>query len=375
MRGRQLARHYFDHLTCDPAAMSDLPATHRAQLVSQYLPTLLSEVKRQSCDAGATVKILYGLFDQAAVETVVMAYPERVTACISTQVGCAMGCPFCATGRQGLTRSLSAAEMVDQVRLAAALVRQSVLPASGHQRLSNVVLMGQGEPMAAYSATVQALRVISQDTPNGLGISARKLTVSTCGLIPGIERLSTEGLPVRLAISLHAPDDEARDQLVPINAKYPVAKVLEAAHGYFLATGRRVSIEYALIRGINDQQWRARLLAERLRHHGTKWVHVNPIPLNPVDQSPRREPDGPLHRPRTVRTGRVHAGSRPAAAGKDSKQPAQQALWQASGSAAVARFVATLEAAGLAVTLRDTRGREIDGACGQLAASEVGGDR
>jgi len=351
--------------------MSDLPAAQRTQLVTAYLPTLLREVKRQSCDAGATIKTLYGLFDQTAVETVVMAYPERVTACISSQVGCAMGCPFCATGRQGLTRNLSAAEMVDQVRQAAALVRLGELPASGHQRLSNVVLMGQGEPLGNYQATVQALRVTSQDTPAGLGISARKLTVSTCGLIPGIERLSAEGLPVRLAVSLHAPDDQARDRLVPINAKYPVAKVLEAAHGYFLATGRRVSIEYALIRGINDQQWRARLLAERLRHHGTKWVHVNPIPLNPVDQRPRRESAGALQRPRTA-----PAGSRLAATRVDAAEPVmEQAPWQASGPAAVARFVATLEAAGLAVTLRDTRGREIAGACGQLAARDVGGDR
>jgi len=372
MRGRQLARHYFDHLTCDPMAMTDLPAANRAELAQSFLPTLLHQARQLSCDQGATVKTLYRLTDQANIETVVMAYPDRTTVCISSQAGCAMGCPFCATGLQGLTRNLTAAEMVDQVRQTAAFVRQGELPASCYQRLSNVVLMGQGEPLANYKATVRALRVISQETPDGLGISARKLTVSTCGLIPGIERLSKAGLPVRLALSLHAPDDQARNQLVPINVKYPVREVLEAAYGYFLATGRRVSIEYALISGINDQKWRAGLLAERLSHYGTKWVHVNPIPLNPVKPGVRRKLDMP---PKAAPAGHYLADSRVTATGEASATPAAKlAPWRPSGPAAVARFVATLEAAGLAVTLRDTRGRQIDGACGQLAAREVGVD-
>jgi len=388
MRGRQLAQHYFSHLSDDPAQMSDLPAGQRQDLVDRFLPRLATPVAHQSCDQGATVKTLFRLFDGARIETVVMAYPDRVTVCVSSQAGCAIGCPFCATGHLGLLRNLSAAEMVEQVRQAAALAQSGDLhpfyaearsrdkrdgqtpngsetevlqtrsaadhadyaeaqsrgkragqPATGSEtevpqtqprRLSNVVFLGMGEPLANYKALATALRAITAEPNAGFGISARKVTVSTCGLVNGIGRLAEEGLPVRLALSLHAPDDETRDRLVPINRRHPVRQVLAAAHDYFLATGRRVSIEYALIGGINDQQWRARLLAERISHYGTGWAHVNPIPLNPV------------------------AGS----------------VWKASRPQDQTAFVQVLAGAGLAVTLRDTRGREIDGACGQLAAKE-----
>jgi 23S rRNA (adenine2503-C2)-methyltransferase len=326
MRAAQLATHYFGHLTADPAAMTDLPAGTRAELAATFLPPLLTPVAQQVADGGRTVKTLFHLHDGIAIETVTMAYPDRVTVCVSAQAGCGMGCPFCATGQLGLQRNLSAGEIVEQVRQAAALARDRDLG-----RLSNVVFMGMGEPLANYSAVARSLRAISEAPPAGLGISARNLTVSTCGLVNGIGRLAAEGLPVRLAVSLHAPDDELRDRLVPVNRRWPISQVLRAAHGYFAASGRRVSVEYALIRDINDQQWRASLLAERLTHYGTGWVHVNPIPLNPV------------------------AGS----------------VWTASRPEAENAFVETLRRAGLTVTLRDTRGREIDGACGQLAAKEA----
>ncbi|MDR1824613.1 MAG: 23S rRNA (adenine(2503)-C(2))-methyltransferase RlmN [Bifidobacteriaceae bacterium] len=329
MRAGQLSTHYFAHLTAAPAAMTDLPQNLREHLAATFLPPLLTEVASREADGGATVKTLFHLFDGAAIETVTMAYPDRVTVCVSSQAGCGMGCPFCATGKLGLRRNLSAAEMVEQVRLAAALAQERELG-----RLSNVVFMGMGEPLANYGPLVRALRAISEAPPAGLGISARNLTVSTCGLVPAMGQLAEEGLPVRLAVSLHAPDDEARNTLVPVNRRWGVAAVLGAAFAYHKATARRVSVEYALIRGINDQKWRASLLAERLTRYGTGWVHVNPIPLNPVEGS----------------------------------------IWTASLPEVEATFVETLREAGLTVTLRDTRGREIDGACGQLAAKEENQD-
>jgi 23S rRNA (adenine2503-C2)-methyltransferase len=239
-----------------------------------------------------------------------------------------MGCPFCATGKLGLKRNLTAAEMVEQVRLAAVATANGALGADSPTRLSNVVFMGMGEPLANYPAVLTAVRAIAGAPPAGFGISARNLTISTCGLVPAMDRLAGEGLPLRLALSLHAPDDEARDRLVPVNRRYGVRSTLQAARRYFQATGRRVSIEYALIRDINDQPWRASLLAKRLGGHGTGWVHVNLIPLNPVPNS----------------------------------------VWTASRPEAQEDFRRRLESADLTVTLRDTRGREIDGACGQLAA-------
>jgi 23S rRNA (adenine2503-C2)-methyltransferase len=331
MRLAQTARHYFTHLSRSAADMTDLPAAERQRLTEKLLPDLVRPVTEQLADSGQTIKTLYRLHDATAVETVLMTYPGRATLCLSSQVGCAMGCPFCATGRLGLKRNLSAAEMVDQVRQAAAAVRQGVFGTDGPDRLSNVVFMGMGEPLANYRATVRAVRAIGRPPGSGFGISLRHLTISTCGLVPAIERLAGEGLPVRLALSLHAPDDALRDQLVPVNRRFGVARTLAAAYQYYQATGRRVSIEYALMRDINDQAWRASLLAERLCQYGTGWVHLNPIPLNPV------------------------AGS----------------VWTASRPKMQDRFVHRLEVSGLAVTLRETRGQEIDGACGQLAAKEV----
>jgi 23S rRNA (adenine2503-C2)-methyltransferase len=323
-RAAQLSRHYFDRLTDDPDRMTDLPAAGRAGLVAELLPPLLTPVRRQEADGGDTVKTLWRLFDGALVESVLMRYPNRVTLCISSQAGCGMNCPFCATGQAGLTRNMTAGEIVDQV------VRAGRTLAEGDGgRVANVVFMGMGEALANYKAAIGAIRRMVEPAPDGMGMSARGITMSTVGLVPAIDRLSAEGLPVRLALSLHAPDDELRDELVPVNTRWKVGEALDAARRYADTTGRRVSIEYALIRDVNDHAWRADLLGRLLNKRGTGWVHVNPIPLNPTP------------------------GSR----------------WTSSDPLVEAEFVAALRARGIPTTVRDTRGREIDGACGQLAAT------
>jgi 23S rRNA (adenine2503-C2)-methyltransferase len=326
-RADQLARHYFGRLTADVSAMTDLPAAARDDLAA-LLPALVTPVREQTCDGGATRKTLWRGHDGTLAETVLMGYPDRATVCVSSQAGCGMACPFCATGQGGLQRNLSTAEIVDQVRQAAAAARDGALGAPA--RLSNVVFMGMGEPLANYQRVVTAVRRITDPAPAGLGISARGVTVSTVGLVPAIDKLAAEGRPVTLAVSLHAPDDELRDTLVPVNNRWKVGEVLDAARRYATTTGRRVSIEYALIRDINDQPWRADLLGTLLRQRiGRSRVHVNVIPLNPTPGS----------------------------------------AWDASPRAVQDEFVAGVQAAGVACTVRDTRGREIAAACGQLAAT------
>ena len=325
-RAGQLSTHYFGRLVRDPAAMTDVPVAARGRLAAALLPTLLTGVREQSCDGGATRKVLWRLHDSTLVESVLMGYPDRVTACVSSQAGCGMGCPFCATGQAGLTRNLSTGEIVDQVVWLAGTAARGELPGCP-PRLSRVVFMGMGEPLANYARVSAAVRRLTEPAPGGLGLSQRHVTVSTVGLVPAMHRLADEGLAVTLALSLHAPDDELRDELVPVNQRWPVAEVLDAAWAYAARTGRRVSIEYAMIRDVNDQAWRAdligRLLAGRL-------AHVNLIPLNPTP------------------------GSR----------------WDASPKPVEREFVRRLRMAGVPTTVRDTRGREIDGACGQLAAAE-----
>ncbi|MGP7998124.1 MAG: 23S rRNA (adenine(2503)-C(2))-methyltransferase RlmN [Streptosporangiaceae bacterium] len=323
-RADQLARHYFARLTDDPAEMTDLPVAAREKLAGALLPRLLTAERELSCDQGTTRKTLWRAFDGALIESVLMRYPDRVTMCVSSQAGCGMGCPFCATGQAGLTRNLSAAEIVAQVVAGARAVARGEIP-GGPGRVSNIVFMGMGEPLANYASVLRAVRRITDPVPDGLGISQRSVTVSTVGLVPGIGRLAAAGLGVRLAVSLHAPDDELRDELVPVNRRWNVAEVLDAAWGYAAATGRRVSVEYALIRDVNDQPWRADRLAGLLAGH---LAHVNLIPLNPTP------------------------GSR----------------WTASAPGAMREFEARLADRGIPVTVRDTRGSEIDGACGQLAA-------
>lgn len=326
-RARQLAQHYFGRLEADTARMTDLPAASRERLGEALLPQLLTPVKHVTCDNGMTRKTLWRAFDGVLVESVLMRYPDRVTLCVSSQAGCGMNCPFCATGQAGLTRNLSTAEIVDQVVSSARdLARGTV--AGGPGRISNIVFMGMGEPLANYRRVVAAVRRLVAPAPDGLGLSQRHITISTVGLVPAIRRLAAEGLPVTLALSLHAPDDDLRDELVPVNRRWRVAEVLAAAWEYTARTGRRLSIEYAMIRDVNDQPWRADRLAELL---AGRLVHVNLIPLNPTPGS----------------------------------------KWDASPKPVEQEFVRRLRAAGVNTTVRDTRGREIDGACGQLAA--IGG--
>lgn len=329
-RVKQLANHYYAHFDADASTFTDVPASLRGDVQQAFFPTLITEVTRQVADDGQTVKTLWNLFDDAKIESVLMRYPNRTTLCISSQVGCGMGCPFCATGQLGLTRNMSAGEIVEQVRVAAATMQRGEV-AGGPGRLSNVVFMGMGEPMGNYKAIMSAVRQISAMPPEGFGISARNITVSTVGVVPGIRRLAQEGVPVRLAVSLHAPNNELRDELVPMNKRFDVDAVLDAAHDFYLASKRRVSIEYALMRGINDQEVHARQLANKLNHYGDNWAHVNPIPLNPIEGS----------------------------------------KWTASKPEDEARFLEILHDAGITATLRDTRGQDIDGACGQLAAKTI----
>jgi 23S rRNA (adenine2503-C2)-methyltransferase len=325
-RADQLSRHYFSRLVDDPASMTDLPAADRDQVVATLLPPLLTPVRTQTCDEGDTRKTLWRLFDGALVESVLMGYPDRVTMCVSSQAGCGMACPFCATGQAGLTRNLSTAEIVEQAVAGARAVARGELPeAVGTGRLSNVVFMGMGEPLANYAAVMGAVRRLTAPAPDGLGLAQRHLTVSTVGLVPAIDRLREEGVQITLAVSLHAPDDELRNTLVPVNTRWPVAEVLEAAWRFAATTRRRISIEYALIRDVNDQVERARALAGLLRG---RRAHVNLIPLNPTPGSE----------------------------------------WTASRRPDERRFLETLRAAGVPATMRDTRGREIAAACGQLAA-------
>jgi len=334
-RARQLEKHLFTHYTHDPAEMTDLPAEGREEFVRALMPPLLTEVRRLSTDRGDTIKFLWKLHDGALVESVLMRYPGRITLCVSSQAGCGMNCPFCATGQAGLTRNMSAAEIVAQVVQANRVIAEGQLGDPRHvghegERVTNIVFMGMGEPMANYARVMHAVRVMT-DKKHGMGMSARGITISTVGLVPAIRKLSNENIPVTFALSLHAPDDELRDEMIPVNSRWKVDEALDAAYEYFQKTGRRVSIEYALIKDMNDHGWRADLLADKLNARGHGWVHVNPIPLNPTPGS----------------------------------------VWTASERPVQDEFVRRLEARGIPTTIRDTRGKDIDGACGQLVATEA----
>ncbi|MEY9839055.1 23S rRNA (adenine(2503)-C(2))-methyltransferase RlmN [Streptacidiphilus sp. EB103A] len=330
-RADQLSRQYFSRLSAGPDEWTDIPAASRAKLAEGLLPELMSVVRNVSCDDDSTRKTLWKLFDGVLVESVLMRYPDRVTMCISSQAGCGMNCPFCATGQAGLTRNLSTGEIVEQIAAGMRSIKAGEFGAdasgeAGAVRLSNVVFMGMGEPLANYKRVIAAIRRLTDPAPGGFGLSQRGITVSTVGLVPAINRLADEELSVRLAVSLHAPDDELRDTLVPVNTRWKVAEVLDAAWDYAERSGRRISIEYALIKDINDQAWRADLLGRLLKNHR---AHVNLIPLNPTPGS----------------------------------------KWTASRPEDEREFVRQLNLHGVPVTVRDTRGQEIDGACGQLAAA------
>jgi 23S rRNA (adenine2503-C2)-methyltransferase len=321
-RARQVWRHLARGAAFEE--MSDLPLELRSQLAASFRPRSLVEVARVEADGGATTKLLYRLDGEATVESVIMRYPRRTSLCISSQVGCPIRCPFCATGQGPFGRNLRPEEIVDQAFDAARR-----LAAEG-RRLSHVVFMGMGEPLANYEAVLRAVRRLVD--PLGPGISPRRITVSTSGLVPRIRRLAGEGLPLTLAVSLHAARDELRDVLVPINRRYPLRELVAAADAFAERTGRRVSYEWVLLAGVNDTERDAEELGRLLRG---RLAHVNLIPFNPVPDAPFREPA-----PREVR-----------------------------------RFTARLRARGLEVTVRDTRGREGEAACGQLRARTlVGGD-
>jgi 23S rRNA (adenine2503-C2)-methyltransferase len=314
------ARQVWDGLhtrVLHPDEMTDLPAALRTML-GLALPPALREVSRRSADDGQTTKWLWALHDGAQIETVLMHYPDRVTVCVSTQAGCAMACQFCATGQAGFQRQLTGGEIVEQVAEA--------LRAARPRRLSNVVFMGMGEPLANYDRVWSAVTRLHGD----MGLSARHLTLSTVGVVPGIRRLSTESLPVNLAVSLHAANDEKRDVLVPLNRRYPLALLAEACAAYVEASGRRLSLEWAMIHDVNDQADDAAELAQFARPLG---AHVNLIPLNPTPGYAVR----------------------------------------GSSAQRVRYFRDQLEVLGVNATVRMTRGAEIDAACGQLAASVTQG--
>lgn len=299
--------------------LTTLPQALRARLsASLDLAPALDPLVRSVSDDGETVKWLWRLGDGRNVETVLMHYRDRSTVCVSSQAGCAMACGFCATGQAGFERNLSTGEIVEQVVRAVREARP--------RRLSNVVFMGMGEPMANYERTWAAVERIHHD----LGVSARHITVSTVGIVPGILRLARERLPVTLAVSLHAANDRLRDELVPVNRRYPLAAIVDACRAYLEAKGRRLSFEWALIDGVNDRHTDAGELAALARPLG---AHVNLIPLNPT---PGYEVRG-TPRPR------------------------------------VAEFRDLLRSLGVNATVRRNRGTEIDAACGQLAFREAGG--
>jgi 23S rRNA (adenine2503-C2)-methyltransferase len=324
-RADQFSRQWYQRLNNDTASWTDVPADMREAVKDLLFPDLMTSVRELKCDNGATVKQVWKLFDGVLVESVLMRYTDRTTMCISSQAGCGMNCPFCATGQGGLTRNLSTAEIVEQVLAGARSLAKGEIE-GGIGRVNNLVFMGMGEPMANYNSVIGAIRRLTEPAPAGFGMSARGITVSTVGLVPRMRQLAEEGIPVTLAVSLHAPDDELRDTLVPINTRFKVQEVLDAAWYYADKTGRRISIEYAMIKDINDQAWRADLLGEKLAGN---LVHVNLIPLNPTPGS----------------------------------------KWTASRPEDEDEFVRRLKSHGVPVTVRDTRGRDIDGACGQLAAA------
>ncbi len=320
-RAGQLRRAAWQPFVTGIDDVRQLPAHLREGLAEELTFSTVTVAAESAADAGWTVKLLCRLADGQTVETVAMETPangasrRRSTVCVSTQVGCAVGCPFCATGRMGLTRSCTAAEVVDQVRAAAgALHRRKLGP------VTHVVYMGMGEPLAAYDTTVGSLRVLVADG----GISARRITVSTSGVVPAIRRLADEGIACTLAVSLHASTDELRDRLVPLNRAHPLAELIDAAMSYARTTGRRLTFEWCLIGGVNDTVEQARGLRELARRAR---AHVNVIPMNHIDDSPWGPP------PRRTELA----------------------------------FLAELE--GAVVTVRDTRGSDADAACGQLRAA------
>lgn len=296
--------------------MSNLPKALRDEIEPQLWPFVVDI--EQSADGGQTVKWLFRCPDGSPIESVLMGYANRTTLCISSQVGCAMGCTFCATGQFGFDRHLDAGEIVAQVTYANAYLNATPMPHSP-ERVTNIVFMGMGEPLANYTHTIESIRRMI----DVMGVSARSITVSTVGFVPGMLKLIQEPWPLNLAVSLHSTIPSERSKLVPINDRYPIDDVIAAAEAYYVEKGRRISLEWTLISGENDSDAEAVGLARIARKIK---AHVNVIALNPTPLSTDRPPD------------HDH----------------------------VRRFIGTLKREGANVTLRDTRGQDIDAACGQL---------
>jgi len=326
-RARQIADSLWRGTAASAAEVRPLPGPLRDALEAAFRWDTLADTRLQSADGGLTEKALHRLADGSLVESVLMHYPARPgqrarhTLCISSQAGCAVGCPFCSTGELGFTRDLSTAEILDQVRHAARRL------APDGRRLTNVVFMGMGEPLLNLDRVLEAVQALAD--PERFGLGARHVTVSTSGVVPGIRRLTAMGPQFTLAISLHAARDPLRDVLVPLNRRWPVAEVVEAAREHARATGRRISYEVTMIGGINDTDADAEALVRLLRG---AHAHVNLIPMNAVAHTP----------------------------------------WQASPMLVIERFAARLREAGISTTIRRNRGQEIGAACGQLAAEQSG---
>ena len=322
-RATQLYEGAYHALATSYDDVTALPRALRERLASELPLALITPVRTYEADGGETIKALFRTDDGQFVETVLMLYPDRATVCVSCQVGCAVGCAFCATGIGGLVRNLTAGEMVEQVVWAVREAR------ARHRQLTNLVMMGMGEPLQNYRATMAFIGIIND--PAGLRFGARRITISTSGILPRIAALADEPYQVNLAVSLHAPNDALRDRLVPHNTRYPVADLMATCRDYTDRTGRRISFEYALMSGINDSDDIATELAQLLRRSGVL-CHVNIIPFNPVE---------------------VLKFERPTTAQID-------------------RFAGTLTEHGIATTVRYSRGVEIKAACGQLRAEHEG---
>jgi len=271
-RATQLFEWIYRSLVFDFTSMTNLPLSLRQKLVDLAIIQSLVPLDTVTSANGLTTKTLLQLDDGETIETVLMRYEGRQTVCVSSQVGCALGCPFCATGQSGFKRNLSSGEIVDQVLYFAQLLK------AREKAVTNVVFMGMGEPLANYDATWRAIQILNDR--RGFGLGARRFTISTVGLVPGIQRLAQEKLAVGLAISLHAADNTLRDRLVPVNRRYPIPELIAACREYAKRTSRRVSFEYALIQGVNDDPQQARELGHLLRG---LLCHVNLIPLNPTE--------------------------------------------------------------------------------------------
>ena len=303
--------------------MTNLPKELRERLAEVTLLQTLRPLGEKVSADGLTRKVLFALRDDQTIESVLMHYERRHTVCISTQVGCPLGCVFCATGQSGFVRNLTPGEIVEQVLYFA---RQLKDQGRTNRPITNVVFMGMGEPLANYEATWQAIETLTDD--RGFNLGMRRITISTVGLVPGIRRLAEEGTQIGLAISLHAPTDELRDKLVPINRRYPLAQLMAACRYYIERTGRRISFEYALMDGINDSPEQARQLAHLL---DGLLCHVNLIPLNPVSELP----------------------------------------YQASPQSRIRAFQAELNRLRVPNTLRVERGVDIQAGCGQLRCQRM----